>query len=142
MTELATKTPIVQKTEELCETILAQEGVQALFARIDSFQADEGAQQLYQQVGQMQDVLMRKQQSGESLTESEIADFEKVREELMNHPVAGPFVESQQEVFSVQETISKYIAKTFELGRMPTEADLQDSGSGCCGGGGGSCGCS
>ena len=48
-------------------------------------------------------------------------------------------IEAQQNLHEVQETVNQYISKTLELGRVPSDEEME----GCCGGGGGhSCGCS
>jgi len=53
--------------------------------------------------------------------------------------VAREFLDAQQELHEVQQSIQKYINKTIELGRLPTEDEL---GSGCCGEHEHGCGCS
>ena len=54
----------------------------------------------------------------------------------MKNPVARDFVDAQQELQEVRESIHKYVNKTLELGRLPAEDDLSES---CCSSGG--CGC-
>jgi hypothetical protein len=39
----------------------------------------------------------------------------------------------------IQQIVTQYVGKTFELGRVPAATDLE---SGCCGSGEQSCGCS
>jgi hypothetical protein len=82
--------------------------------------------------GQM---LNDKQQRALPLSGEEISDFEKHREELLNNPVARGFLDAQEALHDIQESVQKYVAKTLELGRVPTEEDL---GGGSCGHG---CGC-
>jgi hypothetical protein len=41
--------------------------------------------------------------------------------------VARDFLDAQQELHQVHTSINQYISKTLELGRLPTEADM-DSG--------------
>ena len=139
--EIGTKeTPVVQKTRELCETIVRQDQFTDMLARIDRFLADSEAQALYQEVSEIQDQLVTKQEEGMDLTAEEIAAYERQRETLFANEVAGGFVAARQEMQKVQDTVMRYVAMTFELGRVPTEDDLQQGGGGgCCGGG---CGCS
>jgi len=61
---------------------------------------------------------------------------EQHREALLNNPVARGFMDAQEELHQVQESIQQYVTKTLELGRVPSEEEM-DSGS--CGHG---CGCS
>ena len=97
--------------------------------------ADERAREQYDGVMTKGQALQQKQQMSTPLTGEEINDFEQHRDALMNNPVARGFLDAQEELHQVQETIHQYVNKTLELGRMPTEEDL---GSGGCGHG---CGC-
>jgi hypothetical protein len=89
----------------------------------------------YQELSDRGAMLQHKQQTGTPLEMAEIADFEKRREAFLNSPVAQGFLEAQQAIQTVQESVSQFVAKTFELGRMPQQEDF-DHGS--CGHG---CGC-
>lgn len=129
------ETALISKTKELCQTILDQPEFQALRLRIDTFLANEEAKMHYQTVMEKGELLQHKQQSGVALSQDEIADFEKHRDVLVNHPVASAFLDAQQEMHKMQESVSQYVAKTFELGRVPTADDFS---SGSCGEG---CGC-
>lgn len=126
---------ILEKTRELCQTILDHPDFQALRRNIDTFMQDEGAKQEYQGLVERSDELHHKQHQGARLTQDEIDSYEKQRQKVVNNPTAAGFIRAQQEVHEMQESISKYLAKTFELGRVPTQEDL---GDGSCGHG---CGC-
>ena len=142
MTQLVNEqdTPVIAKTKELCEALIAQDSYKALKAKFDAFVADQEAQLMYQALSEHQSRLVNKQEQGETLSEAEIQDFENKREQLLMHPVAGGFVEAQQGFEELRETVVNYVTKTFELGRLPTDEELKPKG-GCCGGGGGGCGC-
>ena len=126
---------VIQKTRELCQAILDQPEFQAMRARIDTFLADEQAKTQYQTVVEKGELLNQKQQMGAPLTAEEIADFETHREALVGNPVARGFIDAQGEMHKMQESVTQYVTKTLELGRVPNEEDF-DSGS--CGHG---CGC-
>lgn len=79
--------------------------------------------------------LQQKQQRSQ-LTGEEISAFEKEREALLSNPVARGFLEAQEEMHHVHQSINQLVSKTLELGRIPTEADLEEEGG--CGDG---CGC-
>lgn len=136
MTTTTEETVIMQKTRELCDTIVAQPEFQALQRQIAQFMNDEQAKSQYQAVVERGDILQQKQQMGAPLEDNEIAEFNKHRDVLVNNPVARGFLDAQQAMQDVQKTIGQYVAKTFELGRTPTEEDM----SGCCSDHGG-CGC-
>ena len=130
------ETPITRKTRELCQTILQEPSMQTLRQRIDHFMADEKSRAQYDGLVTKGQALQEKQQNALALTSEEIADFENHRDSLLQNPVARGFIDAQQELHQVQESIHKYVRKTFELGRLPSEDDLNSgccSESGCCG---------
>lgn len=141
--DLKTKeTPIMEKTRELCQTIVDQPRFAGLLKAMDVFMGDSVARGLYEEVCELQDRLVSKQNGGETLTDGEIDEFESKRDALMESSVAREFMESRQEIQTLQQTIGQYVSKTFDLGRVPMEEELASSG-GCCGGGcggGGGCG--
>jgi cell fate (sporulation/competence/biofilm development) regulator YlbF (YheA/YmcA/DUF963 family) len=136
------ETPVIEKTKELCETLLAQDSYKRLKGQLDAFVADDEAQKMYQDLSAKQSELVQKQEQTGNLTEEEISAFEDQRERLLMHPVAGGFVEAQQGFEELRETIVRYVTKSFELGRVPTAEEVEPKQGGCCGGGcgGGSCG--
>ena len=130
-------TLIARKTRELCQTILDEPSLQALRQRIDHFMADEQTRAQYDGLVTKGQALQQKQQQSLPLTGEEISDFEQHRDSLLNNPVARGFLDAQQELHRVQESIHQYVSKTLELGRLPSEEELS---SGCCSDAG--CGCS
>jgi len=123
--------PILQKTRELCETLVSQPEFQSIRTRIDAFMADEAAKLQYQCVMEKGESLHHKQQMGLPLTEQEITEFQKDRDALVNNPVSRDFIDAQQQMQKVQDSVGQYVAKTFELGRIPTEEDFTSCGQGC-----------
>jgi cell fate (sporulation/competence/biofilm development) regulator YlbF (YheA/YmcA/DUF963 family) len=130
-----TQDNVQQKTHELCQAIVDQPEFQQMRKQIDAFMSDETAKLLYQIVMEKGEMLQYKQQMGSPLSSDEITAFEKDRDALVNNPVARGFLDAQEQMHKVQESVGQYVSKTFELGRMPTEEDLS---GGSCGSG---CGC-
>jgi cell fate (sporulation/competence/biofilm development) regulator YlbF (YheA/YmcA/DUF963 family) len=126
---------IVQKTRELCQSILEHPDFQNVRKNIDAFMADEKAKQEYQSLVERSEELNHKQHQGVRLSDQEINDFQSQRERVVNNPLAANFIRAQQEVHGIQESVNKYLSKTLELGRVPTDQDLAE---GSCGDG---CGC-
>ena len=126
---------IVQKTRELCQVILEQPAFQSMRLRIDQFLVNDEAKAQYEKVSEKGEFLQHKQQQNLPLSGEEINDFEQHRAALFNNPIARGFLDAQEEMHKLQETVQRHVSKTFELGRVPEPADL-DSGS--CGTG---CGC-
>ena len=129
------ETPVIQKTRDLCQTILDQPEYGQIRQRIDTFMSDEAAKNQYQLVMEKGDALQHKQQMGLPLEGAEIADFEKNRELLLNNLVATEFMSAQQQMHKIQESVMQYVSKTFELGRVPELEDFPAEGCGP------SCGC-
>jgi cell fate (sporulation/competence/biofilm development) regulator YlbF (YheA/YmcA/DUF963 family) len=124
---------IIQKTRELCQTILDQPDFQAIRQRIASFEADHQAQALLQSLNEKRESLERKQEDGTPLTKSEIAEFEQRRDAFLGHPVASAYMDAQQEMHDLRKTVNTYLTRTLELGRLPLAADLESAscGNGC-----------
>jgi cell fate (sporulation/competence/biofilm development) regulator YlbF (YheA/YmcA/DUF963 family) len=126
---------VQQKTLELCEAIVQQPEFQNIRQRVDSFMADPKSQQQYQSLTEKGRSLHEKQHQGLPLDGSEVAAFESERDALFGNPIAKAFIDAQEEMHEMQEGVHKLVTKTFELGRIPTDEDLQE---GSCGHG---CGC-
>ena len=126
---------IIKKTRELCQTILDDPGFATMRKDIDAFMADVDAKEQYQWVVEQGESLQHKQQVGSALSDGEIQEFESRRAALVTNPVARGFLDSQQAIHAVHESVGQYVAKTFELGRVPATSDFE---SGSCGS---SCGC-
>ena len=131
-------TVIVQKTKELCQAILNQPDSQNIRNRIGKFLADDKARSQFDALNEKGDFLHHKQHQGVKLSDAEIADFEKDREAALANPTIRGFLEAQREMNKIQESVTQYVAKTFELGRVPAESDLAEEEGGSCGHG---CGC-
>ncbi len=129
------ESPVMQKTRELCQTILEQPNMQSIRQRIDAFMSDNKARSQYENVVNKGQALQEKQQMAIALSGEEIAEFEQNREELMKNQVARNFMDAQEELHQVQQTVHQYVNKTLELGRLPTEEEMS---AGSCGHG---CGC-
>jgi cell fate (sporulation/competence/biofilm development) regulator YlbF (YheA/YmcA/DUF963 family) len=128
---------IREKTEELCQLILDQAAFPELREMISDFFANEEARFIYNGVMEKQRVLQQKQQQGFELTKEDMDEFDKAREKIYLNPVSRDFLYASQELDKVQDLVIKYVLKTIELERIPTEEDLMEQGCGC----GGSCGC-
>src|SRR4051812_17593426 len=139
MSTVAQESSVAQKTRELCESILQDPGYLGLRRKIDTFLADDGAKKLYRDLAEKGEYLQHKQQQGSRLSPEEITDYEKDRDAVVANPIAAGFIEAQQNLHQVQETVNQYLSKTLELGRVPTEEEMS-SGGDCCGDHG--CGCS
>lgn len=132
----------MEKTRELCATIVGDAEFGDLQKNVAAFFADDAARDGFQKVQEWGDELNQKQQAGLQLSDTEIKEFETARNALFENPVATGFLNAQQALQSLQGSIGQYVGMTLELGRVPTSEDLASQNEGCCGGGGGGgCGC-
>ena len=129
------ETIVIQKTKDLCQTIVDQPEFRAIRQSVDSFMTDEAAKSQYQLVMEKGDELQQKQQMGMPMDNAEIAEFEKNRDALLGNPVARSFLDAQQQMHKIQESVMQYVSKTFELGRVPASEDFPAENCGP------SCGC-
>lgn len=128
-------TKVETKTNELCEAILEQIKSNGIRQRIDTFLADSTARNQYESLMSKGQALQEKQHSGQNLDPAEISSFEKDRDTLLRNPVASGFLDAQEEMHDMQHAVQKVVAKTIELGRIPSADELSEGG---CGHG---CGC-
>ena len=125
----------MEKTRELCAVIVAEPNMISIRQRISTFMADDKTRAQYESLMSKGQALQEKQQQSLPLSGEEISEFEQQREALLANPVATGFLDAQQELHDVQESIHKHISKTLELGRVPAAEDMAE---GSCGHG---CGC-
>jgi len=135
MTTQANGNAVLEKTRELCAAIVAEPKMISIRERISTFMADDKSRTQYESLMTKGQALQEKQQHSMPLAGEEISEFESQREALLANPVATGFLDAQQELHEIQESIHKHISKTLELGRVPEAADLEE---GSCGHG---CGC-
>ena len=128
-------TKIESKTNELCEAILEQLQAGGIRRRIDTFLADSAARGQYESLMSKGQALQEKQHQGQTLDPAEVSAFESDRDALLRNPVASGFLDAQEEMHDLQHSVQKVVAKTIELGRLPSADDLAE---GSCGHG---CGC-
>jgi cell fate (sporulation/competence/biofilm development) regulator YlbF (YheA/YmcA/DUF963 family) len=133
MQTTTTENQIVQKTKELCQAILEQPELRSARDRISTFMSDEKSRAQYEGLMTKGQALQKKQQNSTPLTGEEIAAFEKDRDALLENPGARGFLDAQEEFQNVHKSINEFISKTLELGRVPTESDMDsgDCGEGC-----------
>lgn len=124
---------VLEKTRELCAALAAEPGVISIRQRINAFIADDQSRSQYEALMLTGQRLQEKQQRALPLSIEEIQEFERQRDALLANPVARGFLEAQDELHRLQESIQQHITKTLELGRVPESQDFEegDCGPGC-----------
>jgi cell fate (sporulation/competence/biofilm development) regulator YlbF (YheA/YmcA/DUF963 family) len=133
---MTAQSTVLEKTRELCQAILDEPNMSSIRQRMDAFMSDDKARSLYDDLVTKGQALQQKQQLSMPVSGDEVSEFEQHRTALFANPVAQGFLDAQEELHKLQESVQQYVSKTLELGRLPTEEDLS---GGSCGHG---CGCS
>ena len=84
--------PIKEGTEKLCETIVSQEGFAELHKKIEAFITDEKLKHEYDMLNQRGALLQQKSEAGMEIDEKELAEFEKLRTELLANKTMTDFL--------------------------------------------------
>ncbi len=132
MTAIA-DTILIGKIRDLCQTILDQPNSKSLRHQIDTFMGDEKSKGQYQELVECGEHMHHKQHQGVKLTDDELKSYETLRVSVLDNAVVRGFIEAQQEMQKVQESVQQYVTKTLELGRVPDESDFEGEscGHGC-----------
>jgi cell fate (sporulation/competence/biofilm development) regulator YlbF (YheA/YmcA/DUF963 family) len=133
---MTTIASIEDKIQELCAAIVADEEVSTARANAEAFLADMDAVTLYRETSLLGRELHQKGHKGEEPTPAETRRFNELQDRSEAHPGIAAFIEAQQVLQGIAETVSNYVSKTLETGKVPTEEEAM--GSGGCGEG---CGC-
>ncbi|MEP6669348.1 MAG: YlbF family regulator [Chthoniobacter sp.] len=127
------ESPLTEKTLDLCQAIADQADFQTVKQKLDAFMSNELLKYDYQQLTGLGDLLRMKQSQGGELKPEEVAQFETMREKFMADPVAVGFLDAQDQLQQLHENVSRFLNKTFELGRRPEFEDVHDGSCSDCG---------
>lgn len=140
-----TQNSISDKLLALCQAITEDTDFISAHQKVQNFFNDDAARNSYTELTRYGDSLRELHAAGSEPTSEQIGKFNDLRQALLDNPVAFDFISAKQQVENMAESISQMVRMTFELGRVPTQEDLEMmQGGGCCGGGGcddGGCGC-
>ena len=120
----ATGNDYKETAKDLCQALLEDEKLKGVFASIDAFMENDPSKELFSQMQTKGEELQTKQQAGIELTAGEVEEYNKLREKMLDDPAAKAFVEAQESIQSVHQTIGSWVSLVFENGRMPTEEEF------------------
>ena len=113
-----------ETAKDLCQALLEDDKLKGVFASIDAFMVNDASKELFSQMQTKGEELQTKQQAGIELTAGEVEEYNKLREQMLDDPAAKAFVEAQESIQSVHQTIGSWVSLVFENGRMPTEEEF------------------
>lgn len=137
---------LVKLSMELASAFAQSQKVVSAKARIGLFYQNPAATELFRKVSDYGEMLRNKHMEGMPPTESEIAEFDKLRQDVVNNPLCKGFLEARQELDEMLAVVNQYMVMAIEKGTAPTdeevaEAMTQQMSSCSCGGHcGGDCG--
>lgn len=137
---------LVKLSMELASAFAQSQKVVSAKARIGLFYQNPAATELFRKVSDYGETLRNKHMEGMPPTESEIAEFDKLRQDVVNNPLCKGFLEARQELDEMLAVVNQYMVMAIEKGSAPTdeevaEAMTQQMSSCSCGGHcGGDCG--
>ena len=114
-----------ETAKDLCRALLEDEKLKGVFTSIDAFMENDVSKELFSQMQTKGEELQTKQQAGIELTAGEVVEYNKLREKMLDDPAAKAFVEAQESIQSVHQTIGSWVSLVFENGRMPTEEEFE-----------------
>ena len=134
MTEATT---IEDKVKELCQFVVDDPEFGAAREKISTFLTDKDAQTVYRAVHEKGQALHQMQQQGAQPSDTDIAEFESLKEAAVANDVTAAFMDAEGEMNEIFGTVTKYLQKTLQEGKVPEASDFESSE--CCNEGG--CGC-
>ena len=120
----AADTDYKETAKDLCRALLEDARLKGVFEAIDAFMENDEAKGLFSEMQTKGEELQTKQQAGLELTAGEVEEYNKLREKMLDDPAAKAFVEAQESIQSVHQTIGSWVSLVFENGRMPTEEEF------------------
>ena len=121
----ATTASYKDSAKALCQSLLDDPELKDVFGAIDAFMADDAAKEAFTAMQNKAETLQMKQQSGLELSAGEVEDYNKTRDAMLDNEVAKAFVDAQERINSVHQTVGSWMSMVFEFGRMPTEEELK-----------------
>lgn len=137
MQTLTAEITIEEKIQDLCESILADEEYCKNVVCIETLLDDASSKEVYVKFAQKGEEMHQKQHSGAEVTDADLDEYETFRKAADENLKVKNFMRAQNELNSLHQKVSKYVSKTIENGKVPTEKEM-NAKDGCCGGG---CGC-
>ncbi len=121
-----------ESAQDLCRAVLDDPELKGVFSAVEAFMADKEAMGMFSGLQERGEALQVKQQGGLELTAGEVAEYDSARDAMLGNPKAKAFVDAQEKIQEVHQTIGSWVSLVFELGRMPNEDEMKGScGEGC-----------
>lgn len=112
---------------ELASAFAQSQKVVSAKARIGLFYQNPAATDLFRKVSEYGETLRNKHMEGMPPSESEIAEFDKLRQDVVNNPLCKGFLEARQELDEMLAVVNQYMVMAIEKGSAPTDEEVADA---------------
>ena len=109
---------------ELATAFAQSQKVVSAKARIGLFYQNPAATDLFRKVSEYGETLRNKHMEGMPPSESEIAEFDKLRQDVVNNPLCKGFLEARQELDELLSVVNQYMVMAIEKGSAPTDEEV------------------
>ncbi len=111
---------VLEATTKLCAVLAQSPVIIASKARIGLFFQDQKATELFRKVTAYGEELRSKHLAGMPPTEEEIAQFDQLRQNVVDNPLARDFLEARQTIDDMLVTINQFMSMAIDKGKAPT----------------------
>lgn len=112
---------------ELASAFAQSQKVVSAKARIGLFYQNPAATDLFRKVSEYGETLRNKHMEGMPPSESEIAEFDKLRQDVVNNPLCKGFLEARQELDEMLSVVNQYMVMAIEKGTAPTDEEVAEA---------------
>lgn len=112
---------------ELASAFAQSQKVVSAKARIGLFYQNPAATNLFRKVSEYGETLRNKHMEGMPPSESEIAEFDKLRQDVVNNPLCKGFLEARQELDEMLSVVNQYMVMAIEKGTAPTDEEVAEA---------------
>lgn len=118
---------LIDLTRQLANAFALSQKVVSARARISLFYQDSEATDLFRKVNEYGEELRNKDMAGMPPTDEEIAKFDSLRQNVVDHPLCKGFLDARQELDELLATVNQYLVLAINKGGVPTDEEVAES---------------
>lgn len=118
---------IVARTIALAAAFAKSQAVVSARAHIGLFYQDAAATELFRKVSEYGGQLREKREAGMPPGEKELAEFDRLRQDVINNPRCKGFLEAREQLDLMLATVNQFLCMAIDKGCAPTEEEVAQS---------------
>jgi cell fate (sporulation/competence/biofilm development) regulator YlbF (YheA/YmcA/DUF963 family) len=122
---------IKDQITDLCQTIIQDSKIKADRAKLEAFQNNPRAKEIYQEYSNLLVELDDKKEAGKTITAAEESRIVAIEDKLDSDPVAAAFMEANNDLHELGEYIQVALSKAINQGRLAKSEDFTNEND-CC----------